>query len=141
MKPACLVSVVVLLPVLAAAQSNTSYYCALDDMVRRIEIVSEPGVSVPCEVHYYQDAGQVDQRQVLWRALHEEGYCERKTAEFVEELKATGWDCGGESASPAGTGIETESDADETAGQNVDNGDDTGNLAPGADDVPEEPRS
>ncbi len=69
------------------------YQCTIGSLQRRIEILYEGAASVPCEVHYYKDAEAQGERQVLWRALNEEGYCERKTQEFVAKLEDLGWSC------------------------------------------------
>lgn len=89
-----------LLPAIAAffptsglAQGQQSFQCSLGEYTRRVEIVSEPGVSVPCEVHYYKDTEMPGEQQVLWRALNEEGYCESKAREFIASLGEMGWDC------------------------------------------------
>ncbi|MGI9264444.1 MAG: hypothetical protein ACR2QU_05925 [Gammaproteobacteria bacterium] len=76
------------------AQGQTSYQCTMGEMTRRVEIMHETGVTVPCEVHYYKDTEAPGERQVLWRAMNEEGYCEAKTTEFVARLSDMGWNCG-----------------------------------------------
>jgi len=83
-----------LLSATVLAQGQTSYQCTMGEMTRRVEIMHETGVSVPCEVHYYKDTEAPGERQVLWRAMNEEGYCEDKTTEFVARLSAMGWSCG-----------------------------------------------
>ena len=95
------------LPV-ATAQAADSYQCSMGDQQRRVEILSEPGTSVPCEVHYYKDANAPDDKEVLWRANNQEGYCESQTEAFIAKLQGWGWDCGqggqATSAPDAGTG-------------------------------------
>ena len=82
-----------MLPVLGFAQGATSYQCNFDNLQRRIEILTEPGVSVPCEVHYYKDSEMPGEKQVLWTASTQAGYCEAKTEEFVAKLREWGWQC------------------------------------------------
>lgn len=77
----------------AIAQDATSYQCTMSDLTRRVEIFYETGVSVPCEVHYYKDTEAPGERQVLWSAMNEEGYCEARTTEFVAKLQDMGWTC------------------------------------------------
>lgn len=90
----CLVAcLATLIPGLATAQAATTYECAYGELQRRVEILTEPGVSVPCEVHYYKDTEAPGERQVLWSASSEEGYCERKTEEFIAKLQGWGWTC------------------------------------------------
>ena len=83
----------VLLPLAVYAQDAGRYQCTQGDLTRRVEIVYETGVTVPCEVHYYKDTEAPGERQTLWRALNEEGYCEAKASEFVGKLSDWGWDC------------------------------------------------
>ncbi len=97
------------LPGLAAAQDADKYQCSQAGLERRVEIYHEPGVDVPCEVHYYKDTEMPGERQVLWSAQSESGYCERKTSEFIAKLEGWGWDCG-QAAAPAG-GAEDTADA------------------------------
>ncbi len=82
-----------LLPFAASAQGVTSYTCTYDDLVRRVEILTEPGVPVPCEVHYHKDTEAPGEHQVLWSAQNDASYCEAKTEEFVAKLKDWGWSC------------------------------------------------
>jgi hypothetical protein len=101
---------------LATAQDSTGYECALDEVTRRVEIFYETGVTVPCEVHYYRDTEMPGERQVLWRARNEEGYCEARAAELVEKLRDLGWTCwavGGASDEPAEDDTDALSPADE----------------------------
>ena len=85
--------ILMLIPGLALAQ-GTETQCTYGDMVRRVVIMSEPGVSVPCEVHYYKDTEAPGEDQVLWSASSQEGYCEEKAAGFVSKLEGWGWSCG-----------------------------------------------
>lgn len=78
---------------LPAAAVATDYQCAYGDKQRRIEIVYEPGRAVPCEVHYYKDTEAPGEREVLWRAQNEAGYCEARTEELVARLRGHGWEC------------------------------------------------
>ena len=117
---------VFLLPALSYAQGAESYACKMGDLTRRVEIIHETGVTVPCEVHYYKDNEAPGERQVLWRALNEEGYCEAKMTEFVGKLLEMGWECGASTA-PAEAATPEEADADMP--------DDTEALAPAPPEV------
>jgi hypothetical protein len=75
---------------------GASTECSYGDMVRRVVIMSEPGVSVPCEVHYYKDTEAPGEDQVLWSAGQQAGYCEEKAAGLVADLEGWGWNCSGE---------------------------------------------
>ena len=83
----------VLIPGLTFSQGVTSYQCSFGELQRRIEILSEPGVPVPCEVHYYKDTESPGEKQVLWTASTEAGYCAARTEEFVAKLREWGWEC------------------------------------------------
>jgi hypothetical protein len=116
-----LASLAGLISVAAFGQDADNYRCTYGDLTRRVEIVYETGVRVPCEVHYYKDTEAPGDMQVLWRALNEEGYCEARSQEFIAKLEAMGWDCG---ASAAGSMPEESEPADV---------DDTDTLAPAED--------
>ena len=89
------------LPGLALAQGAETQ-CTYGDMVRRVVIMTEPGVSVPCEVHYFKDTEAPGEDQVLWSASQQAGYCEEKAAGLVAKLEGWGWDCGAtDPAAPA----------------------------------------
>ncbi len=95
MKPrAMLVVMTALLPVAAFAQDSGKYQCTYGDMQRRVEIAHEPGMEVPCSVHYYKDTEAPGEQQVLWSAENDATYCRTKAAEFVAKLEGWGWDCG-----------------------------------------------
>ncbi len=118
------------MPCVAFGQSATSYQCTNGELTRRVEILTDPGVSVPCEVHYHKDTEAPGERQVLWSATAEVGYCERKTEEFVDKLWGWGWDCGQSDAAPAEAADDSADAAPATGAA-----DDTEALAPA--EVPE----
>lgn len=93
MKKILIVFGMTLFPLVLFAQDPGKYQCSLDELTRRIEILHEPGVTVPCEVHYIKDTEMPGEVQVLWRASTEEGYCEAKAAELVQKLEGMGWTC------------------------------------------------
>ena len=107
--------VAVALPGLSLAQEQNNYRCTQGDLTRRVEIVYETGVTVPCEVHYFKDTEAPGEQQVLWRALNEEGYCEAKTQDFIAKLGSWGWDCmQSGAAAPAETPETVEGDDTDT---------------------------
>ena len=63
-----LVSLALLSPGLVFAQAATSYQCTYDGMQRRIVILTEPGVTVPCQVQYHKDTEMPGEVQTLWTA-------------------------------------------------------------------------
>jgi hypothetical protein len=112
-----LVFLAALIPGFAFGQTGTAYQCSFDGNQRRIEILTEPGVTVPCEVHYFKDTEMPGESQVLWTATTEAGYCESKAEEFVAKLREWGWDCGaGAPAEPAAEGeaVEDSTSTDDT---------------------------
>jgi len=108
-----IIAVLASLPTLVSAQAVTKYQCTYGELERRVEILTEPGVSVPCEVHYFKDTEAPGESQVLWSASNDASYCETKTTEFVAKLEGWGWDCGGADA-PAPAEEEAEDMADDT---------------------------
>lgn len=86
--------VAALLPAVASAQDSGKYQCTYGDMQRRVEIITEPGVEVPCSVHYFKDTEAPGEQQVLWSAENDASYCRTKAMEFVAKLEGWGWDCG-----------------------------------------------
>ena len=97
---ACLtIMLAALLPGLSFAQDAQNYRCTHGELQRRVEILYETGLTVPCEVHYYKDTEAPGELQVLWRAMNQSGYCEMKTQEFIAKLGELGWSCS-QSAEP-----------------------------------------
>ena len=88
-----LVALALLSPGLVFAQATTSYQCSYDGMQRRIVILTEPGVSVPCQVQYHKDTEMPGEVQTLWTATSDASYCESKASEFVAKLEGWGWSC------------------------------------------------
>ena len=77
-----------LFPLTTFAQDAVVHTCTIGDLTRKVEIIYETGVTVPCEVHYTKESESPGDVQVLWRALNEAGYCEARTAEFVARLES-----------------------------------------------------
>lgn len=95
-----------MIPSLSLGQGTQNYQCTDGELIRRVEIIYETGVAVPCEVHYHKDTEAPGERQVLWSAYNESGYCERKTREFIAQLEGWGWEC--EQDAPAAQVDDTE---------------------------------
>lgn len=125
MNTRCLViSLLFAVPTGAFAQGAPRYECVNGDLQRRVEVIYETAVTVPCEVHYTKNIEAPGDSQVLWRALNEEGYCEAKASEFVAKLEGWGWACS------AGARPETEAEPPLE--------DDTSALTPSEDTEPPE---
>jgi hypothetical protein len=116
------------MPALALTDDGGKYQCTMGDLVRRVEIYTEPGVTVPCEVHYYKDTEAPGDSQVLWSAQSQAGYCKQKATEFVARLEGWGWDCG------AGVAVEPAPEAEPEQAAEPDVQDDTDVLSPGDPD-------
>lgn len=69
-----------------------SWQCSHADLVRDIAIEYPDGGAVPCNVIYSKAMEGYDD-QVLWSAMNEEGYCEKKALELVVKLETSGWIC------------------------------------------------
>jgi hypothetical protein len=81
------------LPLTAMAQSGDRFQCMMGGNVRRVEIFYETGAAVPCEVQYFKDSEAPGQREVLWRAQNQSGYCEARAREFIMRLESLGFEC------------------------------------------------
>ena len=114
-------------PAVALSQDAGKYQCTHGDLVRRVEIYTDPGVTVPCEVHYFKDTEAPGESEVLWSAQAQEGYCEQKATEFVAKLEGWGWACGASDATEAAP--EAPAEPEEPAEPDV--ADDTDVLSPG----------
>lgn len=136
-KQICVALSGLLLPAILFAQNPSDFECSFGDLDRRLVIVSEPGVSVPCEVHYYKEDEAPGQQQVLWRATNEAGYCERQADQFKLKLIEWGWTCN-DTPVPVAPVSETGSDAIEESADDSATGavDDTDVLEPAIDDPP-----
>ena len=80
-------------PLIAVAQSNQAYECTMGGLVRRVVVEREGSAPVPCEVAYYKDTEAPGERQALWNADNEVGYCGARASEFVSRLEGLGWQC------------------------------------------------
>ncbi len=103
----CTLVLGMVLAVFAQAQAQDSlrrgdrFMCMNGDSERRVEVhYFELDDTVPCEVRYYKDTEEPGMEQVLWRADNQAGYCEDKTATFVDQLSVWGWDCNLQSDTP-----------------------------------------
>ena len=123
-------------PGLALAQGAETA-CTYGDMVRRVVVMTEPGVSVPCEVHYFKDTEAPGEDQVLWSAAQQAGYCEEQAAGLVAKLEGWGWDCG-PNTPPAPPEPADTAEPDDAAEAPADT---TGDLAPADSDAPDAPDS
>lgn len=69
---------------------KSGYLCSLEEAERLIQIVYlVPEQKVPCEVHYHKDGEQ----KLLWRAVNQTGFCERKADDFADQQQEWGFSC------------------------------------------------
>ena len=108
-----LVFVVALMqPLAALAQTAASYECTLDGMTRRVVVERSGPETVPCEVAYYRVDEAPGERQVLWNAVNEVGYCESRAESFADQLEGWGWRCQTGGAAAASRGEDVADDTD-----------------------------
>ncbi|UCB53706.1 MAG: hypothetical protein JSW45_06945 [Thiotrichales bacterium] len=110
------IAAIIVFSVSVNAHADT-WNCSRDDLVREVIIEYPQGGSIPCDVVYKKQTEGVED-QVLWSAENEEGYCEEKARELVENLESWGWVCL-ETVSPEAS-TETEADAEPEAGAESD---------------------
>lgn len=83
-------SMLSLLALSVQASEGERYHCAFGQQGRTISVVYEvEGQAAPCEVRYEKEDGV----ETPWSADNEEGYCEEKAREFVEQHREWGWRC------------------------------------------------
>lgn len=70
-----------------------SWTCTQAELTRQVLTFypNEPA-RLPCKVFYSKPTEKVIPR-ALWKARYDEDFCERKAAEFVNQLEAWGWRC------------------------------------------------
>ncbi len=70
-----------------------SWTCHNAQLTRNVVIYypNEPAV-LPCKVYYTKPNENVMPR-TLWKAEHDETYCQQKAVEFIQSLESKGWQC------------------------------------------------
>ncbi len=70
-----------------------SWTCHYAELTRNVVIFypNEPN-TLPCKVYYTKPKENIMPR-TLWKAEHEDTYCERKAVEFINNLESKGWQC------------------------------------------------
>ncbi|MBC7467221.1 MAG: hypothetical protein H7256_14620 [Bdellovibrio sp.] len=73
------------------SQVSFAAECKNGKSVRKVDIVYEAeGKKAPCSVKYTKEDGT---EKTLFTAKAEEGYCEKKSTEFMDKMKTNGWVC------------------------------------------------
>lgn len=124
---------------IAYAQEPIEYNCSYGDVERRITVIHEPGVRVPCEVHYYRDMSTPGDYEVMWTATHEVGYCEARAEELSARLIEAGWQCDPEARPARKPEDKVEENLEDTADSAIeDTVDDTDVLEPADPRLPDD---
>ena len=88
------VAALTLASVAAHAEETIQSSCKNGDLVRRVVVVeSSLSSGLSCEVIYWKDTEAPGERQVLWTARQDAGYCYSKALALVNKLVAMGWTC------------------------------------------------
>ena len=104
-------SVALVVSLHASAQDLVT--CTSGQLQRTVEVVYEtPGKRVPCDVRYAKSSGEA---RSLWRAEHEEGYCERQAVSLIQKLSNAGWSCQAATADDSTAATELEPAAVDTS--------------------------
>ena len=78
---------------LASEVSASSWTCQSAELTRQVVVFyPEAPARLPCKVFYSRPKENVLPR-ALWEAKNTQNYCERKAAEFIENLSSSGWRC------------------------------------------------
>lgn len=73
-----------------------TWTCHQGDLTRHVlAFYPEAPARLPCQVFYSKPKENVMPR-ALWKASHDESFCERKAAEFAAQLQSWGWHCSSE---------------------------------------------
>jgi hypothetical protein len=79
------------------AKAELSTVCKKEGRTRTVAITTEsPTSKVPCKVDYKKVDEEPGVTQTLWTAQYQPEYCVEKAERFVEQLKASGWQCSNE---------------------------------------------
>lgn len=88
-------SLVPLLTVLIMPSESfaNSWSCHYAELTRNVVIFyPNAPTTLPCKVYYTKPKENIMPR-TLWKAEHDDTYCERKAVEFIETLESKGWQC------------------------------------------------
>ena len=85
-----LLLIILIMPSESFANSWTCHYAELTRNV--VIFYPNAPAKLPCKVYYTKPKENVMPR-TLWKAEHEDDYCERKAVEFIERLESWGWQC------------------------------------------------
>ncbi len=93
-------------PFAARAATDQAYMCRNGERERRIELQRADAPNrLPCQVMYWRDANRADDREAIWEAAHDFGFCVERTRDLVQRLAGSGWTC--QKAGPARVEMQT----------------------------------
>lgn len=73
--------------------SADSWTCQQGDLTRHVlTFYPEAPARLPCQIFYSKPKENVLPR-ALWKATHDATFCERRAAEFADQLQSWGWRC------------------------------------------------
>lgn len=89
-----IMAALILPSVVAQSEETMQTSCKNGDLVRRV-VIAESSLSSgqACEVIYWKDIEAPGERQVLWTAKQDAGYCYSKALVLVNQLAGMGWTC------------------------------------------------
>ncbi len=83
-----------LTPAALHAEETVQTSCTKGDLVRRVAVLEHSLSSgLSCEVVYWKETEAPGEREVLWTAKQDAGYCYSKAITFASRLKSLGWSC------------------------------------------------
>lgn len=75
-----------------AIAADAKHVCKHGKSERTVEVTyADAGKKVPCEVKY--DRGDGAPAKTIFSAAIEEGFCEKKAADFADKLKGMSYEC------------------------------------------------
>jgi hypothetical protein len=93
-------------PIEARAVTDEAYMCRNGERERRVELQhADAPDRLPCQVVYWRDASRSADRESLWEAAHDFGFCIERTRDLVQRLQDGGWKC--QKATPAQAEMQT----------------------------------
>lgn len=75
------------------AMEERVHTCTRQSTTRTVIVDYPRGTSLPCRVIYDKSGEAMAERETIWQAINEEGYCESKADGLAEKLEGWGWRC------------------------------------------------
>lgn len=84
-----------LLAVASINDQSKGQQCEYKGLKRRVVVEywgNSPG-SAPCTLGYFKDVESPGTKKILWQAMNDTAFCDRKASMFVDRLESMGWQC------------------------------------------------